>query len=147
MKDRKYAKILEKIRNQKNTMYSVLYNDIVHCTLYTLNYYTDVHVFHIICILTKSNAATSIADLISWTMSISCLPYYKHITTRNRVNAGSECNWTNFILEDTLGSQHLVKDVFAHVTVNGAQRIVQEVDVGIAVHRPCQGYSLLLAAG
>ena len=41
-------------------------------------------------------------------------------------------------------SDHLFEDVFADVAIDGAQRIVKEVDVHAAVNGTCQTDALLL---
>jgi len=53
----------------------------------------------------------------------------------------------NLFLQKSFRSQHIVKDVFANVTVDSTERIVQEIHVGIVVHSPSQTNSLLLTSG
>ena len=48
------------------------------------------------------------------------------------------------VLEQSFGPHDLVEDVFAHVGVHGAQRVVEEEDVVVAVDRPRQTDPLLL---
>ena len=48
------------------------------------------------------------------------------------------------MLEQSFGPHDLVEDVFAHVGVHGAQRVVEEEDVVVAVDRPRQTDPLLL---
>ncbi len=43
--------------------------------------------------------------------------------------------------------QHLpVKDVSAHSSVHGTQRVVQQIDVSVSIHSPCQTNASLLTS-
>ena len=56
----------------------------------------------------------------------------------------NSCKKVNLSLEKTLWTDDLVEDVFADVRVDGAQRVVQNVDVGVLVDGSRQTYTLLL---
>ena len=45
-----------------------------------------------------------------------------------------------------MGSDHLLKDVFSHVGVDGRQGVVQQVDLGVVIHGAGQTDPLLLTA-
>ena len=49
------------------------------------------------------------------------------------------------VLEQTVVSDDLLKDVLPHMTVNCRQRVVQQVHVCVTVHGPRQADPLLLA--
>ena len=53
---------------------------------------------------------------------------------------------THLSLEDSVGSDDLLKDVFSHVGVDGRQGVVQQVDLGVVIHGPGQTDPLLLTA-
>ena len=50
------------------------------------------------------------------------------------------------ILEHPLWPKDFVKDVFSDMGVNSTERVIQEVDVTILIHSPCQTHSLLLSS-
>lgn len=57
------------------------------------------------------------------------------------------CRYCYLISEDSFWSNHFVKDVLTHMSVNSGQRIVQEVNIGLSVDGPGQTHSLLLPTG
>ena len=50
------------------------------------------------------------------------------------------------ILKHSLWSENIVKDVFSDMGVNSTERVIQEVDVTVLIHSPCQTHSLLLSS-
>ena len=50
------------------------------------------------------------------------------------------------VLQHPFRANHLVKDVFSDVGVNGTERVIQQVDVTVLVDGTSQTDSLLLAA-
>ena len=51
------------------------------------------------------------------------------------------------ILEESLRSDDALKQVFSYVGVDGAERVVQQVDVPVLVDSARQGHPLLLTSG
>ena len=51
---------------------------------------------------------------------------------------------TDLVLEGAIRPNHLLEDVLAHVGVDGAEGVVQQVDVGVLVHGTSQTHALLL---
>lgn len=43
----------------------------------------------------------------------------------------------NLIFEQPLVSNYIVEQVFSNMWVHGAQRVVQEVDIGVIINGPC----------
>lgn len=54
---------------------------------------------------------------------------------------------THLVLQQSLWADHLFKDVFSYVSVDGRQRVVQQVDGPVTVHGPGQADPLLLTSG
>lgn len=53
---------------------------------------------------------------------------------------------THAALQEALRPNNLLEDVFPHVSVDGRQRIIQQIHGAVAVHRPGQTHTLLLTA-
>lgn len=54
--------------------------------------------------------------------------------------------WCHLIPQQTLVSQNFIEDLVGDVGIEGAKRVIQKVDIALAVHSPCDGDALLLAA-
>ena len=50
------------------------------------------------------------------------------------------------VLQQTLGPDDLLEDVFAHVGIHSAEWVVQQIDVSVIVHSSGQAHSLLLSS-
>ena len=50
------------------------------------------------------------------------------------------------ILKHSLWSKDIVKYVFSNMGVYSTERVIQEVDVTVLIHSPCQTHSLLLTS-
>lgn len=54
---------------------------------------------------------------------------------------------SHLALQYALWADEVVKDVFGHVGIHGGQRVVQQVDVSVAVQGSGQAHPLSLATG
>ena len=54
--------------------------------------------------------------------------------------------YSYLILEHPLWSKDFVKDVLSNMGVDSTERVIQEVDVTVLIHSPCQTHSLLLSS-
>ena len=52
----------------------------------------------------------------------------------------------HLLLEYPLWAKNFIEDVFSHMGVNSTERVIQEVDVTVLIHSPCQTHSLLLSS-
>ena len=52
----------------------------------------------------------------------------------------------HLLLELSLWSNDFFKNVLPYMRVNSRERVVQEVDISVLVHCPCQTHSLLLTS-
>ena len=53
---------------------------------------------------------------------------------------------SGLVLQQTSGSDDLLEQVLAHVGIHSRERVVEEVDIPVVVHRPRQADPLLLPA-
>lgn len=71
------------------------------------------------------------------------------IEDHNEVSARQVCHvigneYACLVTQHSFRSDHVIKDVFSDVSVDSAERVIEEVDVFVLVNRSCETNALLL---